>query len=473
MAAKTYSPGYLIKSILPLVLLLIISLGCAPNGRVQTEVIAVDRAPAETQPVAPPLPPSPATGLDPEKQRPPAARGKGPQHPVAVPLRGGTEKEGRALREEMHFVKPAKVEVTEERVAQLQLPDGFQIQIFAQDLTEPRMMATAPDGSIYVAEREAGRVTLLRDTNGDGKADERTEIITYLCEDLRGVHGLAIQENRLYMVTDREIYVAAIDQNGRVDKPRRFVEEPLPDGGQHPNRTLAFGPDRNLYVSAGSTCNACEESNPESATLLRFSAEGNERLIFAKGLRNMVGFGWHPVSGELWGMDHNTDWRGNDLPPEELNRIEEGNDYGWPYCWGKQNVDWMLGYEPPDNQSRQERCEETEPSVLEYQGHAAPMAMVFYTGEQFPVDYRHDAFVAMRGSWNRNPPYGYKIVRVVFDSEGQPLGFEDFITGWLIENGQAHFGRPTGLAVANDGALLIADDTNGVIYRVSYGEEHF
>jgi glucose/arabinose dehydrogenase len=166
-------------------------------------------------------------------------------------------------------------------------------------------------------------------------------------------------------------------------------------------------------------------------------------------------------------MDHGSDWRGDDQPPEELNLIEEGNNYGWPYCFADQQVDPYLSV-PPPGMTKAEFCAQSTGPVLTYQAHSAPIAMVFYTGEQFPEEYQNDAFVAMRGSWNRQEPVGYKIVHVDFDEAGQPTAIEDFITGWLREDEVAHFGRVAGLLVLDDGSMLISEDTNGVIYHVTY-----
>ena len=240
----------------------------------------------------------------------------------------------------------------------------------------------------------------------------------------------------------------------------------LPDGGQHPNRTIAFGPDGMLYITVGSTCNACDEPNDEHATILRSQPDGSNRTIYAEGLRNTIGFGWHPQTRELWGMDHGSDWRGNDQPPEELNRIQQGEHFGWPFCWGDRRPDVYLSAEPKGT-TKEEFCAKTQPPVLTYTAHSAPLGMVFYTGSQFPQEYRGDAFVTMRGSWNRNPPVGYKVVRVRYQN-GKPVAIEDFITGFLNEKRTAQFGRPVGIAVAPDGSLLFTDDTNGVIYRMSY-----
>lgn len=228
-----------------------------------------------------------------------------------------------------------------------------------------------------------------------------------------------------------------------------------------------IGPDGMLYVTVGSTCNCCVEKNPENATILRARPDGSDRKVFARGLRNTIGFGWHPQTRQLWGMDHGSDWLGDDAPPEELNRLEAGADYGWPFVWGNRQVIPGLESHPKVGRLKDYAARATPP-VVGYQAHSAPIQMVFYTGGQFPVEYRNDAFVAMHGSWNRKPSVGYEVVRVRFDKEGKPVGFQKFLTGFLVEDGRAFFGRPAGLAVTKDGALLVGDDINGVIYRVSY-----
>ncbi|MCD8487212.1 sorbosone dehydrogenase family protein [Oscillatoria amoena NRMC-F 0135] len=368
----------------------------------------------------------------------------------------------RIERMEGHLFTPELLEFNEALVQRLRLPEGFQIGVVATDLGNPRKIAVAPNGTIYVTRREQGDVLALTDTNGDGRADRRRTVAS----DLEYVNGITIHQNRLYFVTDTELYAADLRPDGTEGQPQRLMDD-IPDAGQHPNRTLAFGPDGMLYLSVGSTCNACEEPNEEHATLLRAQADGSNRSIYARGLRNTIGFGWHPVTGELWGMDHGSDWRGEDQPPEELNRIQQGRHYGWPFCWGDRQPDVFLPANP-EGMSKAEFCQtQTEPPVLTYQAHSSPLAFAFYNGSQFPAEYRGDAFIAMRGSWNRNPPVGYKLVRVRFENN-QPVQFEDFITGFLTNDGQAQFGRPVGLAIAPDGSMLFTDDTNGVIYRVSY-----
>jgi glucose/arabinose dehydrogenase len=269
----------------------------------------------------------------------------------------------------------------------------------------------------------------------------------------------------------------------------------LPDGGQHPNRTIGVGPDGKLYVSVGSTCNACPESNSEHATMLRLNLDGTPAQnppnpnhpmlardpmamisprVFASGLRNTLGFDWHPTTGQLWGSDHGSDGLGDDVPPDEINQIVEGTSYGWPYCWGDRQIDPTID-QPSRAMTKEAYCPKTAPPDATYQAHSAPIAFIFYRGTAFPEEYRGDAFVAFRGSWNRSQPTGYKVVRVSFDggvpatAAGGTAVHDDFLSGFLIEGGAANFGRLAGLTVDGTGALLVSDDTNGVIYRVSHG----
>ncbi|MFT2010869.1 PQQ-dependent sugar dehydrogenase [Pontibacter sp. 13R65] len=359
-----------------------------------------------------------------------------------------------------YVFRPAVAQPTDANVQQLRVPQGFQVNKFAENVGKPRIIVAGSNGHIYATDREAGKVLLLQDTNGDGVADRKETVA-----EIKQAHGLTIHEGKLYIVSVKELYAATINPNGTLGQPE-LLQDDLPDGGQHPNRTIAFGPDNKLYISVGSTCNACTESNPEHATMLRANPDGSDRKIFARGLRNTIGFGWHPQTGELWGMDHGTDWLGDQEQKEELNKIEEGKHYGWPYIYddGKYNP---LERPQGDTTYQQYRNMTTIPTLLYQEAHAAPMDMVFYTGTSFPADYQGSAFVAMRGSWNRSNPVGYKVVRLIFEN-GQPRRFEDFLTGFLINNNQSHFARLVGLAVNEDGSLLVSDDTNGVIYRIAY-----
>lgn len=356
--------------------------------------------------------------------------------------------------------QPAPAEATPERLAAVELPEGFEITPFATGLKNPRILAVDPNGNVYVSRREQGDVLLFRDVDGDGRADGEPVQVLHR----PSAHGLTVHDGHLYIVTVKEILRAPIQPDGSLGEPELLVDD-LPDGGQHPNRTVAFGPDGKMYVSVGSTCNACNETNPENATLLRVEPDGSSRSIFASGLRNTIGFGWQPDTGELWGMDHNIDSLGDDEHPEELNRIEMGKQYGWPHVFADGGLHPQNT--PPGGISHEKWREMSEPMVMGYTAHAAPMQMAFYQGSSFPAEYRGDAFVAMRGSWNRKPAVGYEVVRVSFDN-GQPQAIEPFATGFLTDGGDSQIARPVGVAIMPDGALLISDDGNGAIYRIAY-----
>lgn len=353
---------------------------------------------------------------------------------------------------------PAVVAPTPDHIAGLDLPDGFRLNIFARDLGGPRMIAVADEGVVFVTRPGSGDVIALEDADGDGAADRRSTFVGGLA----GVHGIALGRERMYLSTVREVF--AVDRRGSGSGRRERLLGDLPPGGYHPYRTLGVGPDGRLYVSVGSTCNACVERHPESATILRVGVDGREREVFAAGLRNTIGFGWHPATGEMWGVDNGTDWLGDDLPPEELNLLTRRAHYGWPFLFGpNQHVE---GLREPMGFDREGFRAKATGSALEYPAHSAPIQLAFYTGSSFPPEYRGDAFVAMHGSWNRRPASGYEIARVRFH-DGRPQAFEPFLTGFLVDDDTA-FARPAGVAVARDGSLLVGDEANGVIYRVSY-----
>lgn len=353
-------------------------------------------------------------------------------------------------------IKPA----TDEMIARLKAPAGFKVDAWAKGLGNPRMMAVGPDGAIYVTRPATGEVIALRDADGNGTADKPQTVVR-----LPGVHGIYIHEGtKMYLATVGEAFVCDIEA-GKVGKPHKIVEK-MPTASGHHNRTLAIGPDGRLYITVGSTCNCCWEKNPENATMLVAAADGSDRRVFARGLRNTIGFGWHPQTRQLWGMDHGIDWLGADEPPEELNHIEEGKHYGWPFVYGDRKTIPIERHEAVG--SLKEFAGTTQPPALALQAHSSPLAMVFYTGGQLGDEYRNDAFLALHGSWNRASPVGYKVVRIRF-KDGKPAGYEDFLSGFLVTDGDRPytFGRPAGLAVMKDGSLLVGDDENGVIYRIS------
>jgi glucose/arabinose dehydrogenase len=353
---------------------------------------------------------------------------------------------------------PEPTAPTQARIDALQLPEGFSLNVYRRELGHARMLATH-EGHVYLTRPMQGDVLRLIDDDDDGDAEAHVVVAS----DLMGVHGIAFRESTVYLATPTSVYRATVEADGAFSTPAEIISD-LPDGGQHPNRTLGIGPDDKLYISIGSSCNACAETNPEHATMLRAELDGSARTTFASGLRNTIGFAWHPETDAMWGMDHGSDWLGDDVPPEELNRLESGDNYGWPYCYGDKQIDPLV--DDPPGATKQQYCAMTTAPVLTVQAHGAPIAFAFYDGMSFPETYRDSAFIALRGSWNRSVATGYKIVRLTFDDDGEPVSFEDFVTGFLIEDGTAEIGRLAGITVAPDGALLFSDDENGIVYRV-------
>lgn len=355
--------------------------------------------------------------------------------------------------------EPREPAEDEELAAGFRLAPGATVGVYARDLVNPRILAVSPDGTLYATRRSVGDVVMLRDGDGDGRADPPVTVASR-----PGMHGIAFDGATAYLATVNDVYAADVAPDGRFGDLRRIIDD-LPDAGQHPNRTLAVGPDGKLYISVGSTCNACAEPNPENATILRAEPDGSARTIFASGLRNTIGFDWDPGTGQLWGMDHGIDWLGDDEQIEELNLIRQGARYGWPYVYGMGQFNPQDN--PPPGTSLETWAAMSEEPALGHTPHAAPMQMVFYDGAMFP-EWRGDALVAMRGSWNRRPPLGYELVRIDFE-DGKPMGVEPVMTGFLAEGdeGWTHAGRPVGVAVAPDGAIFLSDDTQGVIYRIA------
>jgi glucose/arabinose dehydrogenase len=314
-------------------------------------------------------------------------------------------------------------------------------------------MAFGPDGVLYVTSIRDGKVLALPDRNRDGKADETV----VFAEGLRSPHGLAWWEGWLYVGETHRV-VRLRDSGGdlRADTHEVIVPD-LPPGEMHFTRTVGFGPDGMLYVSVGSSCNVCEERDARRAAILRYRPDGSAMQIYARGLRNAVGFAWHPETKELWATDNGRDWLGDDRPPEELNRVVEGGDYGWPYCYGNRVPDPQKG--------SSQRCARTEPAGFEMQAHSAPLGLGFYTGELFPEEYRGDLFIAFHGSWNRSVPTGYKVVRVRF-RQGYPVGIENFVDVWY-SRGRVQY-RPVDVKAGPDGALYISTDKGQTIFRVTY-----
>ncbi|HEX9997386.1 MAG TPA: YbhB/YbcL family Raf kinase inhibitor-like protein [Abditibacterium sp.] len=359
----------------------------------------------------------------------------------------------------------AQLETTPQRIANLKLPAGFTISKFAE-MYNPRMIVTRPNGDVYISQREQGTLVLVKDLNKDGKADVQKVVATR-----KWMHGMAIRDNTMFFMTIRDLYRAPILKDGTLGKITQIAND-FPDAGQHPNRTMNFGPDGRLYISVGSTTNAANEPNEENATMIVADRNGRNRRVYASGLRNTIGFGWHPTTKRFIGWDHGIDTLGDDESKEEINEILPNKRYGWPFIYEKgKMIEYPL---PPAPYTREDWRKMSQNPRLLHTAHSAGMEMEFYTGNQFPAEYKNDAFVALRGSWNRNPPSGYQIARIRFDKAGNPLEVVPFVTGFLLENPTpkvkwGHFARLAGMAQHADGSLLVSDDTNNIVYRIAYG----
>ncbi len=338
------------------------------------------------------------------------------------------------------------------RLEELRTPPGYEVSVYAVAGNVPRHMVFGPNGVLYVATRGNGRILAIPEAG-------RTVTVA---TGLPGVHTLAFRGNDLWVAQNDGVVrlrdAVTADLVVRT-QPERIVN--VPEGGQHSTRTLQFDNEGRLYVSIGSTCNFCNEADRRRAAVVRFDADGRNETLFATGLRNTVGMALHPVTGQIWGTDHGGDNLGDDDPPEEVNIIEQGADYGWPDCVANQRfVRW-------GNQARQ-RCGETRAPVVEMQAHAAPLGLSFYTGDQYPAAFRNDALVAFHGSWNRTQPSGYKVTRVRLTPDGALEGQEDFLWGFLNLDNRTRSGRPVQAIPGPDGAVYVSDDGNGQIYRVAY-----
>ena len=334
----------------------------------------------------------------------------------------------------------------------VQVPQGFEVSIFAEGLSGVRMLELGPDGRLYIARSSAGEIVRF-DLNADGTADGDPAVVA---SGLRQPYGLAFRNGDLYVGETHQVIRLA----GPAFTQETVIVPGLPTGG-HWTREIVFGPDDRLYVSVGSSCNLCEEGDPRRAAVVRYAANGSGEQIIAEGLRNTVGLAFHPDTGELWANQNERDNLGDDIPAEELNIFSPGGvveHFGWPYCYGNRI--------PNPEYANPPRCGNTMAPALEMQAHSAPLGMVFYDGDQFPAEYRGDLFMAFHGSWNRSEPTGYKVVRVRVEN-GRPFSYEDFAAGWLSPGG-AVLGRPVAVEVGPDGSLYVSDDGQGRIWRVRW-----
>lgn len=352
----------------------------------------------------------------------------------------------------------------------LRVPEGFQINVFAEGLNYPRRIAIAPGATpnkydVFVTESRSGRIRVLRESNGDGKADVK---LTY-AQNLSQPYGLAFHESGWLYVGNTDRVVRLPYRPGAVStdaEPEQIAK--LTSGGynQHWTRNLLFSPDgKKLYVTVGSSCNTCEERDPQRAAITEMNPDGSGRRLFATGLRNPVGIDWD-ANNKLWTVVNERDLLGDDVPPDYLTQVEEGGFYGWPYAYVDLNR--KIVPDPKFGRANPEKVKNTVAATVPVQAHSAALGLAFYPlNGNFGAEYSGDAFLAFHGSWNRSEPTGYKIVRVNFEN-GRPVSITDFVAGFL--KGRDVTGRPVDIQVAPDGALLFSDDHTGKIWRVSRAE---
>jgi glucose/arabinose dehydrogenase len=393
---------------------------------------------------------------------------------------------------------PALLPYDEALATTLKVPVGFRVRTFATGLEGAGMIA-AGGGAVFVTLPARGQVLRLADGNGDGDAADLGEAVVVAdaatTPGLAGVRGIAIAGDALYLAGTTSVVAGRIC--GGLVEDLHAIGDALPAGGAEDGRAIAVGPEGNLYVSVGGDCNACEEQDSEHATLLRLGPDGAPATnppsphhpllardtratvsprVFASGLREMLGFDWHPVTGTLWGAENGSEDLGPESPPEEINLVAGGRSYGWPYCWADERVDPNVP-DPSRAMSKETYCAGTMVPLSTLPPHSHPASFLFYRGGQFPAPYVNDAFIALRGARGEGRSTGFQVIRLHFIS-GQPAAIpgtsssvQEFLTGFLVDGGLSTFGRPAGLAVDHLGALLVSDEANGVVYRVTYEPE--
>lgn len=370
----------------------------------------------------------------------------------------------------------------------LTLPAGFNISIFAslaENTGQPRMLAFDSKGRLYAAIGDSGKIVMLLDANNDGVAEPAVTIVS----GLNNPNSIAFIDDYTMLIGNQDSIVTTRYKDGVWGKPTPFISA-LPAGG-HSLKTVKIGPDKHIYVNVGSSCNVCVETDPLRATILRYSLDGKPagNLItvgrhvanptWAGGLRNSQSFAWQPITGAMFATNNGSDMRSDskngkvndDIPPEHLNKIEQGKHYGWPYCWGlANNVTKTNTLMPDPNFTGPDSfCKTATPPAFTFTSHSTPIGITFLDKSNFPAEYKSDVIVALHGSWNRKNPSGYKLVRVKFE-QNNPIAVVDFATGWLLNNADenAAWGRPVDIIVGPDGALYVSDDRAGNIYRISY-----
>lgn len=346
-------------------------------------------------------------------------------------------------------------------VDKLNLPEGFNITVFADSIDGARSMAMGENGTLFVGTRNENKVYAIQDRDNDFRADK-----VMVLDSLEVPNGIAYRNGALYVAEVNRLLRYDDIENQLEDIPEpKVVYDDYPTEFHHGWKYIAFGPDDKLYVPVGAPCNICDSTIADKryASITRMDPDGSNREIYAHGVRNSVGFTWHPKTKELWFTDNGRDMMGDDIPPCELNLVSEaGQHYGYPFCHGGTVKDPEFGDQRP--------CEDFVAPVQQLGAHVAPLAVKFYEGKMFPEKYKDYAFIAEHGSWNRSKKVGYRISLVKL-KDNKAVAYETFLDGWLDEESQERFGRPVDMLFLEDGSMLISDDFGDAIYRVSYQKE--
>jgi len=338
----------------------------------------------------------------------------------------------------------------------IKLPTGFSIEVYAE-VEDARSMALSPSGVLYVGNKDKDKVYAVKDTNGDFKADKKW----VLASGLNMPNGVAFRNGDLYIAEVSRIS-KLVGIESKLDNPPALqtVNDSYPTEGHHGWKYIAFGPDGKLYVPVGAPCNICEKKEEIYASITRINADGSGREVFAKGIRNSVGFTWHPETKQLWFTDNGRDMLGDELPACELNIASKaGMHFGYPYCHQGDVKDPEFGDKRP--------CSDFTAPADKLGPHVAPLGLKFYTGSMFPTAYKNQVFVAEHGSWNRSKKIGYNLT-LVNVADSKVTGHKVFASGWLDDATQKSWGRPVDVVVMPDGSMLVSDDQAGVIYRITY-----
>ncbi|NIT34961.1 MAG: sorbosone dehydrogenase family protein [candidate division Zixibacteria bacterium] len=340
-------------------------------------------------------------------------------------------------------------------IDEIKVPPGFRIGVYAYPVPGARSLALGEKGTVFVGTRGKGKVYALSDRDGDGRAEE----VATIAEGLNNPNGVASRGGALYVAEISRV-IRFDDVENRLERPPApaTVNDTFPRDKHHGWKFIRFGPDGKLYVPVGAPCNVCERDDERYASIMRMNADGSGLEVFARGVRNTVGFDWHPDTGELWFTDNGRDWMGDNEPPDELNRAPRaGLHFGFPYIHGADIPDPTYG--------KKGRPPAFTPPAKELGPHVAALGMRFYVGEMFPPAYRGQIIIAEHGSWNRTTPIGYRLTLVRLDGNGA-ASYEVFAEGWL--RGRIAWGRPVDVLVMPDGTLLVSDDKAGAVYRITY-----